>query len=350
MEYIDGKITEHFNLYEFRSRDNNTMLVNSATVDHIRRLEKFRVWYGRPMQIDSGYRSPAFNATVGGAEASQHLQGIASDIPMPLEFKDFTKERKAEFMDNAKNRWIAICGADGLGGGFGYYDTFMHLDSRQIQSIFDYRTVPKIEVKTNGIIKYVEVDPLSLKYIDLSKSPKLVTVLTKTYKNFANGPLFFPGIRPIFLVVQNGVKLYDVKSFDLNAKGTLIIYDSGRVEIKTLHTIADVSNIKLAFQGFNLNYEANGSTTLNKSIIKEGYLTDVYRECNRIGFGYNGKMIIANVFGTAEVLRKSIRTLGCIFNGDTYGIGLDSGSRNAFVINGQIVSDGLAAQEHIVTF
>jgi hypothetical protein len=210
--------------------------------------------------------------------------------------------------------------------------------------VFDYRAC--LEVKTSSNVKYVEVDPLTLRYVDLSKSPKLVKDIT--HRNFANGPLFFAGVRPICLVVQDGVKLYDAKAYDVKPKGTLIIYKDGRVDVKTLRTIADVSNIHLAFQGFNLNYGTAG--TLRMSILAEGYLPDVYRECNRVGFGFNGNLVIANVFGTAEVLRKAMRTLGCLQGNNTLGIGVDSGSRNAFKVNGQVVSNGGATQEHIITF
>lgn len=366
MEYVDGQVTPHFNLYEFRSRDNNTMLVNSATIDHIRRLEKFRIWYSRPMQIDSGYRSPAFNATVGGVEASQHLQGIASDIPLPLEFKEFTAQRKIEFMDNARNKWIEICEADGLGGGFGYYNTFFHLDSRQNQSIFDYRTAPKIEVKVLGNITYIEVNPLSLNYRDLMNAPKSVASLVFENPNFANGPLFLTDPnRPIWLVIKNSIKLYSPKSYDPSTKpkGTIIIYQNGSAQVKTLYNIIDTVNIRLAFQGFNLDYDANGikpiahtvlegQANMNASILKEGYLSDVSRRCLRVGYGYDGsKIFIVNILGTANDLRIAIRALKCIDSkGATCGIGVDGGSRDAFVANSKVVTQGGGLMYNTITF
>lgn len=360
MEYIGGQITEYFNLYEFRSRDNNVMLVNAATLAHIRRMSELRKRVGRPMKIDSGFRTQAFNKIVGGAPDSQHLLGIACDVPLPDDIKAQGVAARNRYEDRLKTLWLEICQADGIGGGFGYYNTFTHFDSRVVRSVFDKRTV---ELKTNGNISYVELDPLTLKYVDLSKSPQLTTVLAKTYKNFANGQFFFAGVRPIYLVVQDGVKLYDLKIFDylIGKKGTLIIYKNGTVKVETLHSISNVSNIHLAFQGFNLNYDANGikpvahsvieeQANINTSIRKEGYGTDVYRPCPRVGYGYNGKLVIANINGDANVLRKAMRSLGCIYNGDTYGIGVDSGSRNAFVVDGQIVSNGRAKQEHIIVF
>lgn len=336
MEYIGGQITEYFNLYEFRSRDNNVMLVNAATLAHIRRMSELRKRVGRPMKIDSGFRTQAFNKIVGGAPDSNHLLGIACDVPLPADIKKLPIAQRNQYQDRLRDMWLTICQSDGIGGGFGYYNTFNHFDSRVVRSVFDKRTV---ELKTNGNISYVELDPLTLKYVDLSKSPKLTKDIS--YPNFANGPLFFSGVRPICLVIQDGKKLYDAKAYDIKPKGTLIIYKDGTVEVKTLRTINNVSNIKLAFQGFNLF----GGKFLNESILNEGYLPDVYRRCNRVGFGYNGNLVIANVEGTANILRAVMLALKC-----TYGIGADSGSRNAFKVGGKIVSNGLAKQEHIIVF
>ena len=46
-------------------------------------LEPVRKQFGRPMAINSGYRSPAVNKAVGGAADSQHVRGEAADIEIP---------------------------------------------------------------------------------------------------------------------------------------------------------------------------------------------------------------------------------------------------------------------------
>ena len=43
-------------------------------------LDPLREWYGRPIYVNSGYRSPDLNRLVGGAERSYHLRGMAADI------------------------------------------------------------------------------------------------------------------------------------------------------------------------------------------------------------------------------------------------------------------------------
>jgi zinc D-Ala-D-Ala carboxypeptidase len=46
-------------------------------------LEAVRALLGAPLEISSGYRCAALNETVGGASASQHVQGLAADFACP---------------------------------------------------------------------------------------------------------------------------------------------------------------------------------------------------------------------------------------------------------------------------
>lgn len=48
-------------------------------------LEPLRQWYGKPIDISSGYRSPAVNnhPEVRGATKSQHMTGEAADLHLP---------------------------------------------------------------------------------------------------------------------------------------------------------------------------------------------------------------------------------------------------------------------------
>ena len=43
-------------------------------------FEPLREWYGKPIKINSFYRSPKLNVAIGGAKKSQHLKGEAIDI------------------------------------------------------------------------------------------------------------------------------------------------------------------------------------------------------------------------------------------------------------------------------
>lgn len=50
----------------------------TALVDNV--LDPLRDWYGKPIRVNSGYRCPALNKSVGGVANSQHLTGQAADI------------------------------------------------------------------------------------------------------------------------------------------------------------------------------------------------------------------------------------------------------------------------------
>ena len=46
-------------------------------------LETVRDTIGKPIKVNSAYRAPEVNASVGGAKTSQHCLGLAADIRVP---------------------------------------------------------------------------------------------------------------------------------------------------------------------------------------------------------------------------------------------------------------------------
>lgn len=48
-----------------------------------RGLDRVRELLGHPLEISSGFRSPALNAAVGGTPGSQHTHGLAADFACP---------------------------------------------------------------------------------------------------------------------------------------------------------------------------------------------------------------------------------------------------------------------------
>ena len=79
-------------------------------------LEKIRAHFGKPVRITSGYRSPAYNAKVGGVKNSYHVKGMAADI----------------VIDGVKSKEVAQY-AETIGcGGIGWYEArnFTHIDTR----------------------------------------------------------------------------------------------------------------------------------------------------------------------------------------------------------------------------
>lgn len=78
------RISDHFTFDDgFESSDgsvmpeqvkqNITALVNNG-------LEKIRIRYGKPIKVNSCYRSPLHNAKIGGSATSAHMYGLAVDI------------------------------------------------------------------------------------------------------------------------------------------------------------------------------------------------------------------------------------------------------------------------------
>lgn len=87
------KLTEHFSLEELTVSPTAKKLglPNTPTQEHIANmkyvcekiLEPVRAHFGKPVQINSSYRSPAVNKAVGGSKTSQHSNGEAVDFEIP---------------------------------------------------------------------------------------------------------------------------------------------------------------------------------------------------------------------------------------------------------------------------
>ena len=46
-------------------------------------LQKVRDHFGKPVTVNSGYRSPELNSAIGGSTTSDHCKGMAADIEIP---------------------------------------------------------------------------------------------------------------------------------------------------------------------------------------------------------------------------------------------------------------------------
>ena len=103
------KLGDNFVLGEFASKDGaDEILIHPACLVL---LDHFREKWGKPISINSGYRSPSHNKKIGGATNSYHVLGMAQDIDVfgvkPIEVAEY---------------------AETLVGGVGRYNTFTHID------------------------------------------------------------------------------------------------------------------------------------------------------------------------------------------------------------------------------
>jgi len=108
------KVSEHFIVREFRCKDgSDSILVDCDFVKTY--LEAIRVHFGKPIVVNSAYRTPTYNQKVGGATNSYHMKGRAFDISI-------TGVTPREVCKYAKQIGIK---------GVIQYGTFSHVDSRE---------------------------------------------------------------------------------------------------------------------------------------------------------------------------------------------------------------------------
>ena len=123
-------MTKNFKLKEFECKDGSKMPleVYENIIKLSGQLQTLRDYLGRPITINSAYRSPEHNAKVGGSKTSQHLLGKAADITVqslkPVEVFAIIED----LID------LVVM----LQGGLGLYDTFVHYDIRKTKARWDY--------------------------------------------------------------------------------------------------------------------------------------------------------------------------------------------------------------------
>jgi zinc D-Ala-D-Ala carboxypeptidase len=83
-------LSEHFTLAEL-TRTDHRKFDNTPTADAFTNLSRLALLLeqvkvavgGKPVMINSGYRSPQVNAAVGSKPTSQHCSGCAADLRVP---------------------------------------------------------------------------------------------------------------------------------------------------------------------------------------------------------------------------------------------------------------------------
>lgn len=105
------KISKDFYLDEFDSPDTKEVKIHPELVIKLQRL---RDYFGKPVVVNSGYRTRSHNAKVGGISSSKHLEGLAADIRV-VGVSPGTVAQVAEKLGFT---------------GIGLYKNFVHLDVR----------------------------------------------------------------------------------------------------------------------------------------------------------------------------------------------------------------------------
>jgi len=119
------KLTPNFDVKEFKCH-NDVRYPTIWLVDRLEilceQLEKIRALTNQSMKINSGYRTPAYNAKIGGASKSFHCEGVAIDITL----KGMTSLQ----LYNAIGKLIKD--KEIIDGGLGLYKSWVHYDIRTI--------------------------------------------------------------------------------------------------------------------------------------------------------------------------------------------------------------------------
>ena len=122
----NANLSEHFKLGEMTKSSSHPEVYNIPSHEAIANLKRVCSWlevlrerYGKPIIINSGYRSPQLNKKIGGVPTSNHLTGCAADICVAnmeqlirfaailLEYADETNQQFDELLIE-RNRYGAI--------------------------------------------------------------------------------------------------------------------------------------------------------------------------------------------------------------------------------------------------
>jgi len=123
-----GGPSEHLSWAELACNDGEpypALFRGVRVLELARAFERIRELCGFPLIVNSAYRSESYNRRIGGAKASQHVEGRALDLcPVRGGAKGLVGLRKAA--EQAR--------ADGYLRGIGIYSGFVHVDTRPGQA------------------------------------------------------------------------------------------------------------------------------------------------------------------------------------------------------------------------
>ena len=111
-------LSANFKVREFACKDGSDVIFISSGLVQV--LQAIRSHFGKPVTINSAYRTPTYNKKVGGETYSQHQYGTAADITVS----------GVSPKDVAAYAETLLPGT----GGIGIYSTFTHVDVRAVKS------------------------------------------------------------------------------------------------------------------------------------------------------------------------------------------------------------------------
>lgn len=318
------KLSANFTVREFACRDGSDCILIDTEL--IKLLQNIRNHFGKPITINSAYRTSAYNKKIGGAAKSQHCLGTAADIVIkgvsPLVIAQY-----AESILTSK-------------GGVGLYKTFTHVDVRKsrarwknygreisVKGFYDMNSNNSdTKYKVIGTTHVIEVSPEKVFAVETQKATNRTP-----YDNFVNSVFFMPqanGVMHPQGIMVNGGKVICNNPTHGKPAATLIIRSANDVEMKYVTDITKEGNVWFAVSGYGI-YP-------NITATQEGFTgkySDVLRKTNRPIIGYrkkDNKIIIAVRAATsAQRASQTAKNLGMDF-----AISLDGGGSTTLKVNG----------------
>lgn len=117
-----NNMTKNFKLQEFYCKDGTPvpLELQHNVVKLANNLQVLRDYLNKPIIINSAYRHPSYNKSIGGASNSQHLYAKASDIRVSGLTSKEVYDVIIQLIQQGKMH----------NGGLGLYPTFVHYDVR----------------------------------------------------------------------------------------------------------------------------------------------------------------------------------------------------------------------------
>lgn len=125
------KITRDFSSKEFSCNDGTAVppQYHRNMYELAKNLQVLRDKLGKPIIINSAYRTPQHNKKIGGVSNSQHLTASASDIRVAGMTSKEVHDTILQLIKEGKMH----------NGGLGLYNSFVHYDIRKTPARWDLR-------------------------------------------------------------------------------------------------------------------------------------------------------------------------------------------------------------------
>jgi len=330
MMIINGRISESFWITEFMCHCGcETVKLNYKLIDILQGIrDKLAL---DSLVVEVGYRCKKHNDNLidlynkglfpnEPSKSSKHLLGEAADIKG---YKDGKQVDTLTISNMART-----LGASGIGT----YNTFSHIDVGLPHRSWDRRTLPyKFFIYDNNHV--IECNPENLR-CGYNK---------KERDTYVSG-MFYNRLHTTFhSMVSQGVVLQKRKSYSKYPTGCFAIQGAIPQVVVETNRHFEYRNIWFLINGANLDYEANGSKSLVESVKKEHHSSDILRYATHTAIGWNeekGKVyLVVTKPMTGDSVRRLMRNLGCITDGNTKAILLDGSKSSKMVFKGDIKRD-----------